>query len=326
MVLAFIDFGAMSLPVLAAAMFFGAAFLLFGGDRLTVAARSFGASLGLPGVVIDVVVTSVATSVPLMVTSLAALKLGYHDVATGSIVGSVVACVCLVMGVCACIWPGPVDVAVGRRDMSILLGAAMLFSFFGYEGLTLQWYEGLVLVVAGLFFMGFQLWQAFKRARESGAAELVPEMAPVRALLWVVGSMVAIVAGAFLLAGSSVSAAAAVGLDGVAAGTTVVALGATLPILLRALSAGRSGNVASISGCIVTATIFNLLFASGVASFGGYLLFMPIVFHVELPAMFGGIILLWLLMRTRSSLDRMEGAVLVVTYAALMYAAIRGSM
>lgn len=322
---AFIDFESMPLWMLFCAMLSGMAFLLVGGDRLTVAARSFGASLGLPRSVIDIVVTSVATSVPLLITALAAVRQGSTDVAVSGVIGSVVTCLCLFLGVCACIWPGPVDKMVATRDMSILLGAAMLFTFFGYGGLTLRWYEGLVLIVAGVFFMGFQLFSVYKK-KDGSASDAVPEMAPARALVWVVGSTAAIVAGGFLLAHAVIVGAYRIGVTEIVAGTTVVALGASLPIFSRALAAGRSGHVEAIAGSIITASIFNLLFASGVASTAGDLIFMPILFHVELPALFGSTILLWLLMRTRSTLDRMEGAVLIVTYAALMYAAIRGSM
>jgi len=99
-----------------------------------------------------------------------------------------------------------------------------------------------------------------------------------------------------------------------------------LPMLSRAIVSGRSGHPEAIVSGIITASIFNILFASGVASIAGTLFFMPMLFHVQLPSLFGATILLWLLMRTRSTLDRMEGAVLIVTYAAMMYAAIRGSL
>jgi cation:H+ antiporter len=321
-----IPFETMPLWTLALATLCGMAFLWVGGDRLTVAARSFGASLGLPRSVIDIVVTSVATSVPLLVTALAAVKQGSTDIAVTSITGSVVTCLCLFLGVSSCVWPGAVEKLVATRDMSILLAAAMLFSFFGYQGgLTLRWYEGLILIVAGVFFMGFQLFRAFGKA-EGVREDAATEMPPARALGWVVGAMAAIVAGAYLLVTTSIIGAARVGVSEIVAGTTAVAFGASLPIFSRAIAAGRSGHAEAIASGIITASIFNLLFASGVASTAGTLFFMPMLFHVELPSLFGATILLWLLMRTRSRLDRMEGAVLIVTYAALMYAAVRGSM
>lgn len=323
--LALINFATMPNWMLVASLLCGMILLLVGGDRLTVAACSFGASLGLPRAVIDIVVTSIATSVPLVMTTITAVNQGCPSAATSAVTGSVVTYLCLFLGITACIWPGPVHKLVATRDMSILLAAAMLFSFLGYSGLTLFWHEGLLLVVAGVLFMGYKLFRSYTEEGPS-AGEAVPEMPPARALVWVVGAIVAIIAGSFILVQTAIIGAALAGYTEIAAGTTIIALGASLPMLSRAVAMGRSGNALSIPGSLITAAIFNLLFASGVASFAGNLLFMPTLFHVELPSLFGATILLWLLMRTRTTLDRMEGAVLIVTYAALAYGALRGSL
>jgi cation:H+ antiporter len=323
--LAIINFATMPTWMLVASMLCGMAFLLLGGDRLTVAACSFGASLGLPRSVIDIVVTSVATSVPLVMAAITTVHQGCPDAATSAVIGSVVASLGLFLGIVACVWPGPVEKLVATRDMSILLAAAMLFAFLGYSELTLRRHEGLILVVAGVLFMGYKLYRTYT-AENRQAEEAVPEMSPARALAWVVGAIIAIIAGCFILVHTAIIGAALAGFTEIAAGTTVIALGASLPMLSRAVAMGRSGNAGAIAGSVITASIFNLLFASGVAAFAGDLLFMPALFHVELPSLFGVTILLWLLMRTRTTLDRMEGALLIVTYAALMYASLKGSL
>ena len=128
--------------------------LVVGGAELAVQSATFIAEeLGIPERIIGLTVIAIGTSLPELVTSVAAAIKGKTDIAVGNIVGSNVFNILMVAGVSAAILPLDFE-AKFVVDACIALGAAALLAVLGYlpGHKIIRWGGVLMLVgMAGYF-------------------------------------------------------------------------------------------------------------------------------------------------------------------------------
>jgi cation:H+ antiporter len=108
-------------------LFFAGLILLVGGGKVAVdAAVAVAEHLGLSQVVVGLTIVAVGTSLPELVTSVVATWRGHTDIAIGNIVGSNIANLLLVNGLCAVLHPIPVPSAGGRQDLLVMVFLAVI--------------------------------------------------------------------------------------------------------------------------------------------------------------------------------------------------------
>ena len=104
----------------------GAALLAAGGDALVRGALGLAERSGLSPLLIGLLVVGFGTSMPELVVSLDAVLGGHPDIAVGNVVGSNIANILLILGLCALVAPLNVTPLGLRRDASTVVGATML--------------------------------------------------------------------------------------------------------------------------------------------------------------------------------------------------------
>ncbi|MDJ0920288.1 MAG: calcium/sodium antiporter [Henriciella sp.] len=154
-----------------AGVVFGARFLVDGG---TAAARS----LGVTETVIGISILAFGTSLPELMTSIAAARKGKADVALGNVLGSNIFNILGIIGVSAIVFPftlagggsvdasAPLEVAamtfeaatsvVTWTDMGALGLSLFLLALFAYTGRKLARWEGAVLLLSYLVYLGLR--------------------------------------------------------------------------------------------------------------------------------------------------------------------------
>lgn len=96
--------------------------IVFGGDLCVEGATGIARMLGLTETIIGLTVVSVGTSLPELVTSLAATRRGEKDIAIGNVVGSNLFNILLILGVSASLFPIAVA-TITIVDGCVMLGA-----------------------------------------------------------------------------------------------------------------------------------------------------------------------------------------------------------
>lgn len=127
----------------------GLALLVFGADRLVVAAVEFARVLGVDDVVIGLTVVAVGTSLPEIATSVAASLKGKGDIAVGNVVGSNIFNILGVLGVSAAVGPNgllPTE-RIFAQDLPIMLGVAVICLPIFWSGLRISRFEGVLLLL-----------------------------------------------------------------------------------------------------------------------------------------------------------------------------------
>ena len=331
----------------------GLALLAYSADHLVLGASRVAARLGVPALVVGVVVIGFGTSAPEMLVSGLAAGRGAADVGVGNVVGSNLANLTLVLGVAALVGPLAVRSTVVRREVPLSLAASGLFALLLQDGLDVR--DGVVLVAAMVAALVLLLRWTSRDRRASDDTNLVPTVlepagpdpelaeevvdllergadgvapahdaagvaAPLRSeLLRSAAGLVGTLAGAQLLVWGAVGIADATGLSGGFVGVTIVAVGTSLPELLTAAQAARRGQSDLVVGNLLGSNIFNALTVGALVA-----LLAPgrevgdVLVRTGSVVMMGAALLSMLFMWRRYTVTRVEAAVLVAAYVAVL--------
>ncbi len=287
--------------------------LFLGGDALVRGSVGLARRMAIPPLLIGLTVVGFGTSTPELLVSLEAALGGVPDVALGNVVGSNIANVLVIVGATALIWPITVAGATLRRDTAVMVGAALaLVPIFALGEVGRP--AGAVLVAA---LAGYLIW-AYMQPGDTAPdeADLPPPMPAPRAVMWLVGGLVALLFGARFLVDGAVSIARDAGLSEAFIGLTIVAVGTSLPELATSVVAAFRRQSAIAIGNVVGSNIFNILGILGLTAIITPIPVAPRFLGFDVPVMIAVSLLLTALLLLRPSIGRITGALMLAGYAA----------
>lgn len=255
----------------------GLAVLIKGADWLVEGAVAIAKQLGMSPLIIGLTIVAMGTSAPEVAASVKATLQNSPGMAVGNVYGSNIANLALVGGLCAVIRPISVTQAALRRDIPLMLGAALvLYVIFrtGREGPTLGQIESVLMLVLFAGVILFMIHSERMRAKkDAGVLEqttsTVEHAAPHQPKsMWL--SLFAIFAGLICLAeGADLTVSTAkvigdyAGMKDTAIGATIIAVCTSLPELMTCLIAAIKGHDDLSVGNLVGSNIFNTLLVIG---------------------------------------------------------------
>lgn len=301
----------------------GAVVLAYAGDRLVEFAAAIAEKARLTPAVIGLTVVAAGTSAPELLVSVTGALRGAPGIAMGNVVGSNVANIGLILGICALIVPIPVARGVLRFEYPFLVLASWIALLLCRDG-WLDRLEGAFFLGSMAGFVAYAVWVArgeITTAEKSLVGEAVPERAAglSRGPTWklalgILGALVGLVAGAQALVSGSVTLARALGVTERVVGLTVVSVGTSLPELAVSVAAALRKQQEMAVANAVGSNIFNLLMILGAAGLLRPLLIDPHIIAVDLWVMLGFTVLLFPLVVRRGLLSRASGAGLLAAY------------
>lgn len=249
----------------------GLVILLIGGELLVRGSVSIAQRLEIPAVVIGLTIVAFGTSAPEFGVSLKAVLEGSSGVAVGTIVGSNIANVLLVLGLPALIIANGHRTSSVLRDVDLMVGSGILLLVFAANGEIARW-EGTVMF--GL--LGAYLFASYRRARDEspytgGLEEDVdpahpPPQSMTLSLLFIPVGVLGLWGGSQLLVPGAVGIAEMIGVSDKVIGVVMVAVGTSLPELATSAVAAyrRQGDMAI--GNVVGSNMFNILGVLGLTA------------------------------------------------------------
>ena len=325
--------------------FAGLALLWIGGEGLVRASAALGIRLGMTPVVVGLTIVAFATSAPELAVSLGAAFRDSPGLAVGNVVGSNICNITLVLGVAALIKRPRLKGQLVPRDTIVLILSTLLVPALLLDGL-LGRIEGLVLVGMIVSYVALTVRQAksgqhrmpsvdqtapaTKPAGATPPRALIGERLPqwLQKLLRAAGpiplyafsaavSVGVLIVGSDLFVQAAVGIAMVLGISSALVGLSAAALGTSLPELATSVVAARRGQPELAAGNLIGSNIFNLLLILGATS-----LVRPLapngVGLVDLGVMIATSLIALALMLFKPRIDRPEGALLIIAYAAYM--------
>ncbi|ABK77106.1 Ca2 /Na antiporter [Cenarchaeum symbiosum A] len=291
--------------------------LCFGGNWLVSGGVMLARRFGISSLVIGMTVVAYGTSTPELAASLAAS--GEHgELILGNVIGSNIANVGMIIGISAILVFIAVSRSTLRREVPIMIGASLLLVLLSIDG-EVAGYDGIVLIGVLVAFTAY----TFRGIRERSGGSAPP--ADGGRFYLKSGGMIAagvalLGAGAWLAVENAVVLARAFGLSEMVIGTTVIAIGTSLPELVTSVVAIKRGHTDIGVGNIIGSNIYNILMIMGVASMIAAVPVAPGVF-TEYGIMICFSLVVLAAAKT-GGIGRWIGAGLVAAYAAYIVAAL----
>ena len=288
----------------------GVTLVLWGADRLTEGASSLARRMNVPEMIIGLTIVAAGTSAPELFVSLVSALKGTPDMAVGNVVGSNTMNAMLIVGCAAAVAPMVISRSTVRKDIPFAIGATLLLMALTYDG-TLSWVDGIILLAGFAAFMVYTLRQA--KAGSSEEEATATNMKTGKAVLYLIGGLAGLVVGSNVFVDHASNLAFSLGISEAVVGLTVVAGGTSLPELATSVVAARKGQSAIAIGNVIGSNVFNILMILGLT---GVICPLEIegITLVDQAVMLVSIVLVWLFSRTRYTVERWEGALLVGGY------------
>ena len=286
----------------------GVAMVLMGADRLTDGASALARRMGVPEFIVGLTVVAAGTSAPeLFVSMVSALK-GTPDMAVGNVVGSNIMNSMLIVGAAAMTAPITISKRTVHKDLPFTVLASLLMLVLTVNG-GLSRIDGILMLLVFALFMFVSIRSAEKRY-ETYDERPIPIW---KNLFFVVGGLALLLVGSNIFVDSASDVAYAFGISEGVVGLTVVAGGTSLPELATSVVAARKGQSAIAIGNVIGSNVFNILFILGLTATISPLEIEGIT-TIDLAVMLLSVVLVWLFSRTRYTVERWEGALLLGLY------------
>lgn len=128
--------------------------LIVGSNVFVDNATAIAKSLGVSDAVIGLTIVAGGTSLPELATSIVAARKGNSGIAIGNVLGSNVFNILFILGVTGVIAPMQIH-GITSLDLSMMIISMILLWLFSYTKLTIERWEGAVLA---LLFVGYMGW------------------------------------------------------------------------------------------------------------------------------------------------------------------------
>lgn len=329
----------------------GVVLVLWGADRLTEGAVAVAERLRVPQIVIGLTIVALGTSMPELCVSVVSALKGTPDLAVGNVVGSNIFNALLIVGVAALVAPMTILRSTVFKDVPCALVASVVLLMMCQNDWVITRLDGAILFVFFLVFMqltikGATSAQPAPRAVQAQAAEKAQTVGKTQAQvaekdqtqgaeeneasagkrpmkgwlagLWMVVGLAALIGGSNLFVGGATEVARALSVSDAVIGLTIVAGGTSLPELATSVVAAKKGNSGIAIGNVLGSNVLNILFILGLT---GMISPMHIegITNVDLYMMLVSTIMIWFFSFTKYTIERWEGAVLVLTFGGYMW-------
>jgi len=301
------------LPI--AALVLGILLLTKGADLLVTGASALAYLFGVTPLVIGLTVVALGTSMPELATSLN----GGSTIAVSNAAGSNLMNVGLILGITALIAPLYCGSKFIRFEMPVMVAAGPAFLLVAWDGIVSR-IEGVLLCIA----LGVYIVISVKRGKQvqpeevlAGAEEYIPKerISTLAAIGLLIAGFIGLLIGGWALVYGARELALLAGISERVVTLTIVAGGTSLPELATCVVAARKNQADLALGNIVGSNLFNILGIVGVCSVVVPQEAYADSVRFDIPAVIVIQILCIPIMLSRMKVSRIEGGVLLFSYA-----------
>ncbi len=297
-------------------------------------ASRFAAALGVSPIIIGLSIVSVGTSTPELVVSIVAALQKSAGISIGNIIGSNIANIGLILGVGAIITPLQVKASWVRREVPYMIIVTAVFALEAFRGYELTRLDGSVLIlllIIFIFYLGRYALREMSNFKElqtelhlaGSPTKTIPIKKKVGYLIFSLAGLGILILGSQWTVTAGKIIATRVGVSDMVIGLTVIAVGTSLPELATTIVGTIRGETDLVVGNVIGSNIFNLVLIGGIVSLIRPIPLEPALVKINIPFLIVLTIILLPLMRIRYNISRLEGILLVASYALFLYLTVR---
>jgi cation:H+ antiporter len=292
----------------------GLVFLIKGADIVTNHSSIIARKYGVSGLVIGITLVAFSTSLPELAVSLVSAIMGTVSIATGTIIGSNIANIGLIMGISALI----ISLREEKQyfyEAPFMLLSTILISILLIIGLV--WWGGAIIIITTFLYM-----RRVVKKRKMEFGEKIKRFTKRKRMgisttkhlgITFLGAGI-IILGANMLVFSTVNIAQSLGVSELVISMIMVAIGTSLPELATSFVAAVKKMGGISIGNIIGSNIFNIT----ILGLTSLVVPIPVNWHivfVDIPIMILITVVFLLFIRTGWKITRPEGLTLLAFYA-----------
>ena len=161
----------MNLFLAFAALVAGFVLLVKGADFFVDGAVGIAARFGIPQLVIGLTIAAMGTSMPEAAVSITSAIKGSAGITVGNVVGSNIMNILVILGLTAVITPIAVQRSTRRFEIPGMIAVSILFLVFGYTGGEIVLFEGIIMWLVFIGYLGYLFWIAKNNKDEESGEE-----------------------------------------------------------------------------------------------------------------------------------------------------------
>ena len=242
-------------------VFAGIAVLVFSANVLVESSSNLALHWGVSLAVIGAIVVGFGTSLPELAVSLASAVQNDIDLATGNVVGSMVANLSLVLGGAVLISQASVSTSGRRLYLPLSLLSTLGFIFFIRGGIS-RW-EGGVMILLLLLSLTLMYQKGAeeeidldtKPQRDKDA--VTAQFSRTKELAKLIASLAGVVIASYGVTEGAIDLADRWGVKSGFIGISLIAVGTSLPELVASTVAAKKGKYGLIIGTVLGSNVFN---------------------------------------------------------------------
>lgn len=287
--------------------------------------------LNIPKLLVGIVLVGLATTAPEFAVSVIAAIRGLPELALGNAIGSVIVDDCVALALAAIL--APTVIFINCRMLRIfgafLLGIDFLAYFLARDGVLNRW-EGLILIsLLGVYFVLLFKVRSFRAPGMTDNGEAKNSAGPrmnaaarrdlrAPALKFLIG-LAGVILTAEVIVRSAEYVARYFAIPEIIIGSTIVAIGTSLPEVSTCITAAlrREGELAV--GNILGADVLNILWIIGVASLTNPIIVDRAIINFKFPYMILVVTVMLVLMSIGCRLNRYKGFILLGFYLLYLF-------
>ena len=260
-------------------MLVGFALLVKGADLLVDGASNIAKKFHIPEIVIGLTIVSVGTSMPELMVSLTSAIEGHSDMSIGNVVGSNIANLLLILGICAIIENLNFKKETKYFESPFALVVTILLFIFGNNCIidgsgVIGRGAGFVLIGLCILFIIYNIIMAKKGEDFDGISkdlvivniEMSTARYTIKSIIFIILGIVCLKFGGDFVVNSSSEIARILGMSEKLISLTIIAVATSLPELATSVIATKKGEVDLAIGNIIGSCIFNILLIIGLSA------------------------------------------------------------
>lgn len=291
-------------------------------DIFVEGSASLAKNFKLSTTVIGLTVVSFGTSAPELAISFNSHLTGNADMLFGSVIGSSISNILIILGIAILIRPFKIENDVIRKQIPILLlvtvglSVLLLDTFFNnsfYNALSRA--DGVILLLFFSIFVYYLITVISADKTNKALVEAAKYKLPRSSIMIILG-LAGILIGSHLVVSNVENVATTLGISQKIISITVISVGTSLPELVTTIVASKKGENNMAIGNIIGANIFNICMVLG----------LPVIIlgeavtsaftFVDMIFMIVSVLLLWVASATAREIKRKEAVIFIGVYFA----------
>jgi len=302
----------------------GLVMLIGGGETMVSGATRLARRLGMSPLVIGLTIVAFGTSVPELFVSLTASLQGHPDIMIGNVVGSNIANIGLILGICGLTAPLTLTLKEVWNELLLVVSGSvilMLATAYTHFPRALGIFFFLTLISYTVITYRDNLGSRKPTEEENRQDGPEPEPLPAALALITIG-LILLGGGSNLFINGAVDLARYFGISELIIGLTLAAIGTSLPELASSISALRRNESGLLIGNVIGSNMFNLFMVLGLTGMIKPFQLNPDLLQRDLPVMLGFTLILIPILHRNEGTKRWHGMLYLGGYLAYCYSLI----